>query len=87
MKIDVDRIVTANAASLLHLGEAAIAGGDCQIDLSAVKRCDTSAVALLLAWQRAARARGTRLELRGIPPALHSLATLYGVDALASVSG
>jgi phospholipid transport system transporter-binding protein len=84
LKINAERIVNANAASLLHLGEAAISGGDSRFDLSAVKRCDSSAVALLLAWQRAAHARGLRLELEGVPADLCSLATLYGVDSLIS---
>jgi phospholipid transport system transporter-binding protein len=39
-------------------------------------------VALLLAWQREAQARGARLTLSGLPAALRSLATLYGVDEL-----
>jgi phospholipid transport system transporter-binding protein len=85
--IDADRIVNSNAASLLQLGEAAILKGDCQFDLSAVTRCDSAAVALLLAWQRAAHARGLRLDLKGVPADLCSLATLYGVAGLISVPG
>jgi phospholipid transport system transporter-binding protein len=84
VKVDSDRIVNANAASLLQLGEAAIQNGDARFDLSAVKRCDSSAVALMLAWQRAAHARGLHLELEGAPASLCSLATLYGVNTLIS---
>ena len=84
MKIDADRIVNSNTASLLQLGESAISNGDHRFDLSAVKRCDSSAVALLLAWQRAAHARGQHLELEGVPADLCSLASLYGVDYLIS---
>ena len=84
MKIDAERIVNANAASLLQSGEAAIRDGDSRFDLSAVKRCDSSAVAVLLAWQRAAHARGLRLELEAVPASLCSLATLYGVNSLIS---
>lgn len=84
MKIDADRIVNANAASLQQLGEAAIRDGDSWFDLSAVKRCDSSAVALMLAWQRAAHARGLKLELEAVPASLCSLATLYGVNSLIS---
>jgi phospholipid transport system transporter-binding protein len=82
LKVEAERIVTANAAALLRSGEAAIQGGDCRFDLSGVKRCDSSAVALVLAWQRAARARGCELDLAGVPPSLKSLAVLYGVDSL-----
>jgi phospholipid transport system transporter-binding protein len=84
LKVDTDRIVNANAASLLQSGEAAILASDSRFDLSAVKRCDSSAVALLLAWQRAAHARGLRLELEAVPASLCSLATLYGVSSLIS---
>lgn len=84
MKIDVDRIVNSNAASLLQLGESALRDGDYRFDLSAVKRNDSSAVALLLAWQRAAHARGLHLELEGVPASLCSIATLYGVSSLIS---
>jgi phospholipid transport system transporter-binding protein len=87
MKLETDRIINTNAASLLQAGEAAIRGGDLRFDLSSVQRCDSSAVALLLAWQRAARAQGRQLELRGIPASLHSLATLYGVDSLLAGGG
>ena len=82
MKFDVERIVTTNATQVLQSGVAAIRGGDCRFDLSDVKRCDSSAVALVLEWQRAARAQGCELELSGVPPSLKSLAVLYGVDSL-----
>ena len=67
---------------LLQAGEAAILAGDSSFDLSSVQRLDSSAVALLLAWRRTARAQGRQLELRGLPASLHSLATLYGVESL-----
>jgi phospholipid transport system transporter-binding protein len=82
VKIETDRIVNSNAAALLQSGQAAISGGDAGFDLSAVQRCDSSAVALVLAWERAARARGIQTELQGVPADLHSLAKLYGVDSL-----
>jgi phospholipid transport system transporter-binding protein len=86
MKLDADYISNANAASLLKAGETAIEGGDSSFDLSAVQRSDSSAVALLLEWQRIARAKGLQLELRGIPANLRSLAKLYGVDSLIPVA-
>ena len=87
MKIETDRIVNTNAASLLQLGEAAIHSGDVEFDLSGVKRLDSSAVALVLAWDRAVRARGDSLKLKGIPASLRSLAKLYGVDSLIPMAG
>jgi len=82
MKLETDRMVNANASAVLQAGEAAIRDGDSSFDLSSVQRCDSAAVAVLLAWQRTAHACGRPLVLRGIPPSLHSLATLYGVDSL-----
>jgi phospholipid transport system transporter-binding protein len=87
VKVQADRIDNTNAASLLQAGEAAIGSGDVDFDLSDVKRCDSSAVALVLAWERVARAGGKRLQLQGIPASLHSLATLYGVDSLIKAKG
>jgi phospholipid transport system transporter-binding protein len=82
MKLETERIINSNAAALLRDGEAVIRDGDSCFDLSSVQRCDSSAVALVLGWQRAALALGRHLELHGIPASLRSLATLYGVDSL-----
>ncbi|MBV8208688.1 MAG: STAS domain-containing protein [Burkholderiaceae bacterium] len=87
MRVDTDRIVNTNATALLQRGEAAIREGDSHFDLSNVQRCDSSAVALLLAWERAARERGVRLEFAGVPASLRSLAKLYGVDVLIPTDG
>ena len=43
---------------------------------------DSSAVATLLAWRRAATARGAALDFGTLPANLQSLADLYGVSAL-----
>ncbi len=82
MKLDVASISHQNAAALLAAGIDAIRAGDGHFDLSAVGQVDSSAVALLLAWQREAQARGVSLSLAHGPAALKSLAKLYGVDEL-----
>lgn len=82
MKIEATDIGMANAAEIAALGLAAIERGDGRFDLSAVARCDSSAVAVLLEWQRAARVRGLTLEVNGVPPAIASLAEVYGVGSL-----
>jgi phospholipid transport system transporter-binding protein len=51
-------------------------------DFGGVTRVDSSALALLLAWLRRAKARGSAVELRALPESLLALAQLYGVDAL-----
>jgi phospholipid transport system transporter-binding protein len=70
---------TARAA--LEQGCAAIRAGQAVFDLGAVKAVDSSAVAVLLAWQRTAQKAGLVLSFRNLPESLLSLATLYGVDA------
>lgn len=82
MKLQTESITKQNAAQIVEAGQSAILGGDCVIDFTAVVRCDTSAVACVLAWMRLARAGGKKLELVAVPRDLLSLAKLYGVEAL-----
>ena len=85
MKLDVTSVTNANAAGLLERGLAAIRAGDLTIDLAGVTTVDSAAVALLLAWQRAAAEQGKRLTFAAVPPGVASLAGLYGVDDLLQV--
>ena len=71
-----------NAKTVLQAGYRAIADGQQAIDLSHVVAVDSAAVATLLAWQRAARARGSQLDFGRLPSNLRSLVELYGVEAL-----
>ena len=71
-----------NASTVLRDGLAAIAGGQAGIDLSEVTVVDSSAVATLLAWRRAAQQRGAALDFGILPANLQSLADLYGVSTL-----
>lgn len=80
MKLEASAITNENAAALIEAGAAAIRAGDLTIDLSAVTKVDSAAVALLLEWQRVASAAGTTAAFVSVPPALCSLATLYGMD-------
>jgi len=82
MKFSTHSITNANAAQLVAQGVAAIRAGDGLIDFSGVDRCDTAAVACVLAWRRAAQDAGRRLELRALPQDLLSLARLYNVESL-----
>lgn len=75
-----------NASAMLAAGLEAIAAGQTSIDLSAVSNVDSSAVATLLAWQRAARSRGIALQLGALPVNLQSLLDLYGATALLAIS-
>ncbi len=87
MKLEAASITNLNAAQVLRAGSAAIRGGDGVIDFSAVTRCDTAAVACVLAWLRAARGAGRPLQLVAVPADLTSLARLYGVEGLIAGTG
>jgi len=86
MKLEAASITVDNAAALLPAGIASIRAGDTAIDLTSVREVDSAAVALLVAWQREARAAGMSLNLAGVPEGVVSLATLYGVAALLGVA-
>lgn len=63
-----------------------LAKGAKQVDLSRVTEVDSSAVALLLEWQRQATGRGATLSWTGVPAALKNLANLYGVQELLPIT-
>ena len=71
-----------NARIVLDAGLQAIAGGEHVIDFSGLTAVDSAAVAVLLAWQRAARAKSVSLSFINMPGTLQSLAELYGVASL-----
>jgi phospholipid transport system transporter-binding protein len=87
VKLEVAAVTNENAGSLLERGLAAIRSGDTTVDLAGVTTVDSAAVALLLAWQRAAAQQGKRLNITGVPPGVASLAGLYGVDSLLHIKG
>ncbi len=53
-----------------------------ELDATALQEVDTSAIAVLLQCRRQVQARGHRLLVRGMPPKLMALMTLYGVSEL-----
>jgi phospholipid transport system transporter-binding protein len=75
-------LTVENASTTLAAGLQAIAAGQAKIDLSGLVTVDSSAVATLLAWQRAARSKGMALQFDALPANLQSLADLYGAVAL-----
>jgi len=87
MKLDSARISNENVVALLEQGLGAMRRGDVGFDLSAVKECNTAAVAMVLAWQREAHARGVNLQITAVPANLKSLAQLYGVETMVSGTG
>ncbi len=85
-----DRLIVRGAITLAEVtrwreaGMNAIDRDGLTIDLAGVGEADSSALSLLLEWQRAAKARGFRLCYSGLPENLRSLAQVYGIlDLLA----
>ncbi|MCL2876073.1 MAG: STAS domain-containing protein [Betaproteobacteria bacterium] len=79
-------VVTLEGALTLETAaaclERGLPAGGMVFDFSGVTRVDSSALALLLAWLRRAKAQGGTVELRALPEPLLALARLYGIDAL-----
>lgn len=71
-----------NAAQVLHASEALDLPRTGRVDLSGLRSADSSALAVLFALQRRAKAQRHKLVFEGLPPGLASLARVYDVDAL-----
>ncbi len=56
------------------------------IDLGQVEDSDSTALSLLLEWQRGAKARGWQVRYTNLPSNLRSLAEVYGVLELLSLA-
>ena len=74
----------ASATAALAAGLQRIAAGATGVDCAPLAQFDSSALAVLIAWQRAAQARGAALDIVNLPAGLASLAQAYGVDTLIS---
>lgn len=70
------------AVALLEQGQALMGHSDRELNLRDVSGVDSSALAVVLAWMRAARAGGGRVTVVEPPQAFTSLAHLYGVDEI-----
>jgi phospholipid transport system transporter-binding protein len=72
----------ATIADLLQDAARHLREGVTTIDLGEVKELDSSLLAALLGWRRLVRAQGGELRVENMPPALATIARLYGVDEL-----
>jgi phospholipid transport system transporter-binding protein len=68
-----------NSVSVSEAGLQAIHAGADQIDMSLLQVVDSSAVAVMLAWQRQAQALNRHLQFIDVPASLLSLISLYGL--------
>ena len=73
-------ITMASASEILTEGTVAIENGETEFSLVHTAGSDSSAMAVLLSWQRRARRHGTTLRFLEVPPSVASFAALYGVD-------
>lgn len=69
----------ATSATVLVEGRKLFGQQGGMIDFSGVTELDSSAVSVLMQWQREAHKQGSRLGCRNIPDNLKNLAALYGV--------
>ncbi len=74
----------ASAKDAFSAGLERIAAGASCVDCAPLAQFDSSALAVLVAWQRAAQSRGAALEIVNLPAGLASLAHAYGIDVLLS---
>ncbi len=79
-------VALATVPSLLAQSRELWAGdGDQVIDMSRVRRIDSSSLALMLEWARAARAGGGSVRFRSVPGQVLAVARLCGVERLLPV--
>ena len=75
-------VTVGNVAALIVQGVALFDCADLVIDLAQVSEVDSSAVSMLLEWQREAGRSKRKLRFANMPENLQSLARLYGVSEL-----
>lgn len=75
-------LIIANARALLEAGRSALQPGEQVFDFSEVTEADSSALAVMLGWLRAAEAARANIRFANIPQGVSSLAELYGVTEL-----
>jgi len=78
-------VTLAGVAALLEQGREQVRNGARVVDLGGVTELDSSALAMLLAWLRDARAGDRELTFVSLPEGLVAIARLYGVDGLLAV--
>ena len=62
------------------------ATGEAHLEAAGLQRFDSSALSVLLALQRAARARGCQVQVRNLPSQARQLARVYGIESSLGLS-
>lgn len=82
-RVEVSGAMTLpGATELLAQGSAALAEAETLFDLAAVTDVDSSSIAVIFGWLRAAREQGKAIRITHAPKELLSLADVYGVTEL-----
>lgn len=82
MPVAIASLSFSSAKTALQTGLEAIRSGNTTFDLGGVAQADSSAIAVMLAWQRAAQKAGASLGFINVPDNILSLASLYDVTDL-----
>jgi len=80
--LSLDALTFQNAQAALEQGCAAVSAGETVFDLGGVRAADSTALSLMLAWQRRAQKLGRALKFINVPANVDALAKLYGVEEL-----
>jgi phospholipid transport system transporter-binding protein len=75
-------MVMTNARGLLEAGRSALQSGEQVFDFSRVSEADSSALAVMLGWLRAAGLARSTVKFAHIPAGIVALAELYGITDL-----
>lgn len=76
----VGEILVDNANAILIESNALTMGDRLEVNFSAVTDLDTSALSLMMEWQRRAILSNVKILFTHVPETLSSLAVLYGVS-------
>jgi len=71
-----------NAAAVFEASRAAALPAAGVVDLAGLGHADSAALAVMLALKRRAAREGTRIAFASVPPGIHRLARVYGVEDL-----
>ena len=75
-------VIIDSVRALLEGGRGYCVANDVTLDFSGVDEVDSSALALILEYRRAAESAGKRVSVSNLPASLKTMADLYGVTDL-----
>lgn len=82
MSLSITNLSMTDAKSVLQMGLDAIKNEQYTFDLGNITTADSSCIAVMLAWKRAANATSRELQFINTPNNILTLAALYGVTDL-----